>query len=263
MLEVCIDSLESAVNAIHGGADELEICSSLPEGGLTPSPGLVKEVLNLVNNVSSGRPMYKTCSKCNCPNIKKRVKVNVMIRCRGGSDFCYTQEEMDTMLSDIETYKAMNVDRFVFGALTDTQEIHEEYCAKVIEKTHPIPVTFHRAFDLCREPEIVLEKIILIGFSRVLTSGQRISAEDKEAIQLIESLLQLYGDKIEVMAGAGVNISNAKIFMELGCKIIHSSCKSVRQLVRVENELGMGTSQLYVTDENVVRNTKAILRCST
>ncbi|CAH2054391.1 unnamed protein product, partial [Iphiclides podalirius] len=81
MLEVCIDSLESAVNAIHGGADELEVCSSLSQGGLTPSPGLVREIIKMVDNIGCKKSIYKTCLQCSCQSLIKEPKVNVMIRC--------------------------------------------------------------------------------------------------------------------------------------------------------------------------------------
>ncbi|KPJ03510.1 Copper homeostasis protein cutC-like [Papilio xuthus] len=236
MLEVCIDSLESAINAVHGGADELEVCSSLPEGGLTPSPGLVKEIL------------------------KMRPKINIMIRCRGGSDFCYTSEEIDTMLSDIEYYKTLNIDRFVFGALK-ALEIDEEYCQKVINAANPIPVTFHRAFDICLNPNIAIEKIIKLGFTRLLTSGQEISADDPKAINLLQKLLCINKCRIEIMPGAGVNADNVKDFINIGCKIVHSSCKRSKE-INIGNNLSMGTATtqyIYYTDKNIVRRTKEVL----
>ncbi|XP_059051747.1 copper homeostasis protein cutC homolog isoform X5 [Achroia grisella] len=238
MLEVCVDSLESAINAIHGGADELEVCSSLNEGGLTPSAGLVRKI------------------KCLKP------KVNVMIRCRIGSDFCYTDIEMDTMLEDIEVFKGIGVDRFVFGALTNTQQIDEENCFKMLNLVIPTPVTFHRAIDVCQDYLNSINTIIKLGFNRVLTSGQKQSADEKDAVKLIESLVELYGEQIEVMPGAGINNDNAIMFINLGCKIIHSSCKKIRYLNKVENNLSMGTGDsehVYVSDENIVRLIKKLI----
>ncbi|XP_046972371.1 copper homeostasis protein cutC homolog [Vanessa cardui] len=232
-LEVCIDSLESARNAINGGADELEVCSSLVEGGLTPTPGLVKEIMRMI------------------------PKVNVMIRCRGGSDFCYTPDEMETMLADIEVYKEFGVDRFVFGALTKEQEIDKVNCVKVVNNAHPIPVTFHRAFDLCKEPKVAVEDIISLGFKRILTSGQQPSAADELALQLLDLLLKNYNDKIEIMPGAGINCDNATLFFKSGFSIIHSSCKRIKRLPEV-GDLNMGGNEMYVTDENIVKQIKKI-----
>ncbi|CAB3238460.1 unnamed protein product [Arctia plantaginis] len=254
MLGVCI-------NAIHGGADELEVCSSLTEGGLTPSAGLVKLIRDIVNNIPKKIPIRKTCDNCSCGNLKTAPKVNVMIRSRTGSDFCYSKEEMDTMLSDIDVFKVIGVDRFVFGALTNTQDIDEINCTEVIRRAHPIPVTFHRAFDVCRDPQKTILSIIDIGFSRLLTSGQEVSADNANAIQLIKKLYMDYGDKIEIMPGAGINLLNAKGFIDMGCKIVHSSCKRIRYLPQIEHNLRMGTSDsehIYVTDEIIVKKMKEI-----
>ncbi|XP_013186085.2 PF03932 family protein CutC [Amyelois transitella] len=255
MLEVCIDSLESAVNAVYGGANEIEICSSLAEGGLTPSAGLVKTIKKAINDYALTNSAHLDSAE----SCAKKPKVNVMIRCRTGSDFNYTEQEMETMMADIYTFKEIGVDRFVFGSLTVGQEIDEENCLRVVEAASPVPVTFHRAFDVCKEPNKAMEKLIEIKFDRVLTSGQRTSASDDKAIELIKSLVKSYGDKIDVMPGAGVNELNARIFVKLGCKIVHSSCKKVKHLPRVNHHLSMGTSDsefIYVTDESIVRRTK-------
>ncbi|XP_021207110.1 copper homeostasis protein cutC homolog isoform X1 [Bombyx mori] len=260
MLEVCIDSLESAINAIYGGADELEVCSSLTEGGLTPSPGLVSQIASVVNNIKNGRLIHKSCSQYSYGKKTLKVpKVNVMIRCRTGSDFCYNDFEMDTMLSDIDHFKQFEIDRFVFGALTDSQEIDEKNCKKIIERASPTPVTFHRAFDVCKEPNATVTKIINLGFNRLLTSGQRCTAADSEALVLIRTLLESFSDKIEIMPGAGVNVDNAKLFIDMGCKILHSSCKITKYLNKAGNNLRMGEGDsefIYVTDENIVKEMK-------
>lgn len=182
-----------------------------------------------------------------------------MIRCRTGSDFIYSEPEMETMMTDIYTFKEIGVDRFVFGSLTDTQEIDKEKCMRVVKASFPVPVTFHRAFDMCKEPKKAIEQLITIKFDRVLTSGQRPSVNCVDAIELIKFLLESYGDKIDVMPGAGVNENNAKSLIELGCKIVHSSCKILRPLPKVDHQLAMGTSDsefVYVTDESIVRRIK-------
>jgi copper homeostasis protein len=195
-------------------------------------------------------------------NFSQIPKINVMIRCRTGSDFCYTELEMDTMLADIDVFKQMNIDRFVFGALNNSQQIDEESCAKVISRASPRPVTFHRAFDVAKDPIDSINKIIKLGFNRLLTSGQRGSADATEAVNLIQTLQVSFGDKIVIMPGAGVNVSNAKLFVDLECKIVHSSCKTVRAMPKVENNLSMGTADseyLFVTDENIVKKMKEVL----
>lgn len=185
-----------------------------------------------------------------------------MIRSRTGSDFCYTEHEIETMLADVEFFKKMSVDRFVFGALTSSQKINDDNNARIIARAHPIPVTFHRAFDVCKDPIVSISKIIQLGFNRLLTSGQRSSAGEEEAIQLIKALHLAFGDKIQIMPGAGVSVANVKSFIDLGCKIVHSSCKRVKVLPKIENNLSMGTSDseyIYVTDEDLVRQMKTVL----
>ncbi|OWR50359.1 PF03932 family protein CutC [Danaus plexippus] len=248
MLEVCVDSLESAVNAVLGGADELELCSCLVEGGLTPSPGLVTEVLSMASN--SIQPKNRK---------SKKVKVNVMIRCRGGSHFSYNDHEMTTMLADIKVYKDMGVDRFVFGALTENHEVDKINCAKVLEEAGQVPVTFHRAFDLCRDPRNAVRDIIEVGFDRILTSGQKPSAVYNDAIELYKWLLRHFGSEIQILPGAGITCENAPIFMDLGFEMIHSSCKIIRKLDE-NDDLDMGDSEIYVTDEEIVRKMKDVIQ---
>ena len=189
--------------------------------------------------------------------------MNVMIRCRTGSDFHYSMEEMDTMLSDVEVFKGFGIDRFVFGALTEAQVIDVINCQRLIRQAQPVPVTFHRAFDVCIDPLLSIDKIAELGFDRLLTSGQKATADDVEAIQLIKSLNTSAGDKVQIMPGAGINLSNAKNFIDIGCKIVHSSCKKIRYLPQIKNGLSMGTSDsehIFVTDENIVKKMKEIIK---
>lgn len=177
-----------------------------------------------------------------------------MIRCRGGADFCYNQTEMQTMLADIRFFKKMKIDRFVFGALTDNQELDVQNCSLIISEASPIPVTFHRAFDLCNSPFDAMEKIIQLGFDRVLTSGQRCTANDNDAVKLIEELNKKFCTEIEIMPGSGVNLDNVTKFIEIGCKIVHSSCKVKKDVISVTRDLGMGCSSVYRTDDSIVKS---------
>ncbi|XP_063374356.1 copper homeostasis protein cutC homolog [Cydia amplana] len=263
-LEVCIDSLESAINAIHGGADELEVCSSLAEGGLTPTVGLVKLILHMVQNIGTVMPIHHTCSECKCTELTAKPSVNIMIRCRAGSDFCYTPLEVETMLLDLVKMKNMGVNRFVFGALTSEQEVDVDTCAKIIAKAKPLPVTFHRAFDMCKNTLVSLEKIVKLGFDRVLTSGQRPSVGDHEALQLITDLMGFYKDKIHIMPGAGINTENVKKYVKLGCPLIHSSCKVAKE-PKIDKSLNMGMETagpeiIYYTDKNSVIRLRCAIR---
>lgn len=263
-LEVCIDSLESAINAIHGGAEELEVCSSLAEGGLTPTVGLVKQILYMVQNIGTRTPIHPTCTKCKCAELTEKPSVNIMIRCRAGSDFCYTPLEVETMLLDLVVMKNMGVNRFVFGALTCEQEVDVDTCAKIIDKASPLPVTFHRAFDICKNTLVSIEKIVKLGFDRVLTSGQRPSVEDHEAFQIISDLMGFYKDKIHIMPGAGINTDNVKKYVKLGCPLIHSSCKASRESKMGKTlSMGMeaaGPERIYYTDKNNVIRLRCAIR---
>lgn len=161
---------------------------------------------------------------------------------------------METMLADLEVLKGFGVDRFVFGALTRTHEIDVDRCRRILEKASPLPVTFHRAFDVCTKPLDSLETIVKLGFDRLLTSGQRSSAADEEALSLLKVLTERSRGRIEIMPGAGVNATNVKYFRDIQCNIVHSSCKTARELPKMG--LAMGTSEselLYVTDEDSVR----------
>lgn len=187
----------------------------------------------------------------------QKPRLNVMIRCRAGSDFCYSDTEMSTMVADVDAFKEIGVDRFVFGALNYAQEVDEAKCTLVASAAYPLPLTFHRAFDICKNPISSMESIIKLGFSRVLTSGQRSSVEDPLAFKCISDLMGLYKDRIEIMPGAGINVNNAGKYIRLGCPIVHSSCKAVRDLPRIENNLCMGTgtteSISYTDEKNVIK----------
>eukprot|EP01111_Echinosteliopsis_oligospora_P016117 TRINITY_DN6580_c0_g1_i1.p1 TRINITY_DN6580_c0_g1~~TRINITY_DN6580_c0_g1_i1.p1 ORF type:complete len:180 (-),score=36.33 TRINITY_DN6580_c0_g1_i1:107-646(-) len=147
-VEVCIDSVESAIEAEKGGASRVELCSSLFEGGLTPSVGMVKTVKKYV-----------------------RIPVYVMIRPRCG-DFLYSSYEYDSMRLDVEIMKSSGADGIVFGFLNSDGDIDLERTQEFILLAHPLPVTFHRAFDMTRDPYKAMEDLIKLGIPRILTSGQ-------------------------------------------------------------------------------------------
>ncbi|KAG7190555.1 hypothetical protein KM043_006654 [Ampulex compressa] len=230
-MEICIDSFESARNAIEGGATRLEICSALSEGGLTPSPGLIKLIRS-----QSALPIY------------------AMIRARSG-DFVYSREEMDAMLHDLKILKEHGVDGFVFGALTSNDEVDLDFCTEILAAARPLPVTFHRAFDELADAFEALEILIDLGFERILTSGQRNTAE--EGLELIAKLVQKAGDRISIMAGSGVTKENiARIKSVSGVKEIHASAKR-KKLSAGRNRVKMGANEevdyIMVTDRELVR----------
>jgi len=181
-LEICVDSVESAVNAQAGGADRIELCNNLFEGGTTPSSGAI----------SSARD-----------NLS--IDLHVIIRPRGG-DFLYTDPEYDIMRRDIEICGEYGVNGIVIGILRPDGEIDVERTAKLIDLARPMTATFHRAFDMCTDPFRGLQDVISTGASRLLTSGQRNSAV--EGMDLISKLVNKSGTRIIIMPGSGINESN-------------------------------------------------------
>lgn len=211
-MEVCVDSVESSVNAVKGGASRLELCGSLCEGGITPSLGLLRVVKQEVN-----------------------VPVFVMIRPRGG-DFAYSEQEFEVMKEDLRVLKeGGNADGFVFGVLTPNGEVDRSRCAELIELSRPQPVTFHRAFDMTRDPFSALETIISLKIDRILTSGQDSTA--LEGLPLIRELVKQAHDRITIVAGGGINERNIeRIIKGSGCIEFHCSARaSVSSVMQYRN----------------------------
>lgn len=182
IIEICLESVESVIAAEKGGADRVELCSDLFEGGLTPTIGTVKTALR-----------------------KSNIKINAMIRPRGG-DFCYSDEEFEVMKEDIKAFKETGINGIVFGILTPEGDVDVKRSKELIELARPLSVTFHRAFDMTRDPYKSLEELIELGVDRVLTSGQE--ATVPEGADLLEELVQIAGDRIIVMPGCGITERN-------------------------------------------------------
>lgn len=181
-VEICVDSIESAIIAQESGADRIELCDNLLEGGTTPGPGKI----------------YSARSNLD-------IAFNVLIRPRG-SDFLYTDTEFDIMRRDIEICGEAGADGVILGILLRDGNIDTDRTARLVELASPMKVTFHRAFDLCLDPEKGLEDIISTGAVRLLTSGQKNKAA--EGAQLIASLAELAGQRIIIMPGGGINETN-------------------------------------------------------
>jgi copper homeostasis protein len=182
LFEACVESVESAVAAETGGADRVELCSSLLEGGLTPSYGMLKAARERV-----------------------RIGIMAMIRPRGG-DFCYSDAEFAAMHHDVELAKRVGADGVVFGILTPAGEIDCARARSLIEQARPLAVTFHRAFDMTVDPFAALDTLVDLGVDRVLTSGQESSA--LEGLEMLASLVEHAGQGIVVMPGGGITDRN-------------------------------------------------------
>jgi copper homeostasis protein len=201
-VEVCAYSLESCLAADRAGADRVELCASPHDGGCTPSCGLVKSVLSLM-----------------------RLEVHVMLRPRGG-DFCYDQLEKQTMLAEADELILTGVHGLVVGALLPNGDLDVEFLTELRSRVGNLSLTFHRAIDVSREPEVVLEQLIKLNFQRILTSGQKNKAID--GIENIAQLVGLSAGRIEIMAGSGVNPQNCQIFLDAGVDAVHTSAKALR-----------------------------------
>ncbi len=203
-LEICIDSVESAVAAQAGGANRVELCSALFEGGLTPSAGLLETVREQI-----------------------QIHVAAMIRPRGG-DFCYDAAEVRIMERDIRLAKSLGADVIVLGLLNPDGTVDRENSKRLMDLARPLPVTFHRAFDMAREPYEALDVVLELGAERLLTSGQEKSAV--EGMDLIAELVKRSGDRLIVMPGGGVTERNLKkILSHTGAREIHGSASASKE----------------------------------
>lgn len=197
-VEVAIESVAGARSAALAGADRLELCSSLGEGGLTPSLGLLEAVRAAVE-----------------------LPVFVMVRPRPG-DFLYDDGEFDVMKRDVTRLREAGANGIVCGVLTNDGRIDEPHLAALCRIAAPLPVTCHRAFDLAADAAAALDALVRLGVARVLTSGQTRSAPEGAAA--IRALVARAAGRIVVMAGAGVRDENvAALVAQTGCSEVHLS----------------------------------------
>jgi copper homeostasis protein len=196
LLEICCYSMECAVTAQQYGADRVELCAAPKEGGLTPSYGVLKSVRQNVT-----------------------IPVHPIIRPRGG-DFCYSAGEFDAMLEDVAQVRELGFPGLVIGLLNEDGHIDMPRMRRIMTAAKGMAVTFHRAFDMCKEPLQGFENLAELGVARILTSGQQSSAE--KGLKLITELKAHSGVPI-IMAGAGVRASNLESFLEAGVEELHSS----------------------------------------
>jgi len=216
LFEVCVVSVESAVAAEKGGAARVELCCALLEGGLTPSAGAIALARKSL-----------------------RVGLNVIIRPRGG-DFLYTAAEHEVMLEDVETAKELGADGVVIGTLTASGDVDVERTRELLERARPMSVTFHRAFDMTRDPFAALEALAGLGIDRVLTSGQEESA--LEGLDLLRDLVSRAGERIVVMVCGNLTEKNiARIAKETKAKELH-----VTGFVDVESGMTFRNPRVYM-----------------
>jgi copper homeostasis protein len=200
IIEIATTDFGTTKNAVEGGADRIELCAALSEGGTTPGYGMIK--------------------KC---REKFEIALFPVIRPRAG-DFLYTDEEFEVMMEDVLLCKELGCDGIVSGLLNKDGSIDVKRTARIIETAYPLEVTFHRAFDRCLDAFEALEILINIGCQRILTSGQKTSAPKGEA--LIAQLVNAAADRIIIMPGSGVRKDNIKLLAQVtGATEFHSSLR--------------------------------------
>ena len=227
-LEICANSFTSALAAQNGGAHRVELCENMAEGGTTPSYAQIKLCKENLN-----------------------IEVWPIIRPRGG-DFLYTELEFNLMKEDIKICKSLGCDGIVIGILKTNGEIDILRCAELIELAKPMPVAFHRAFDMSNDLFKALEDLINLGVVRVLTSGAANTALN--GVEVIKKLVKQAQNRIEIMPGAGVNPKNiSQILKTTGATNIHSSARvSVESKMEFRNPVTkMGT----ITEEYAYQQT--------
>ena len=243
-IEVCIDNLESLHLAILGGADRIELCSSLALGGLTPSFGFMQRAAAL-----STIPVY------------------AMIRPRQG-DFIYDQDDMEAMLLDIKAAAQAGLQGVVFGVLTPQGHINMSQAERLIATATEcnLGVTFHRAIDQCGNVEQALEQIAQLGCERILTSG--LAANVEQGVPMLKQMVEQANGRFAIMAGAGLTADNAvAITQQTGVTQVHLSGKSTRPslMETISDDVKMGSNSvddfiIPVTDSNKIAAVVAALK---
>ncbi len=196
ILEICVESAEGAFAAQAGGADRVELCANLLEGGTTPSAGSIQ-----------------------LARSRLHIGLQVMIRPRGG-DFCYSDTEFEVMRLDIDIARKAGANGVVLGILKEDGSVDEARTSALVEFARPMNVTFHRAFDMAKDPFEAMEILAAIGVDRILTSGQESSV--LEGLDLITDLVRTAGNRIVIMPGGGIHERNVgRIAEQSGARELH------------------------------------------
>ena len=240
-LEICLESVDSVIASDRGGAQRVELCANLLEGGTTPSAGTIQTARE-----------------------NAKIAINVMIRPRGG-DFLYTDAEFASMQHDIRTAKALGADGIVLGLLRPDGTVEVERTRQLVELAKPLPVTFHRAIDVSRDLLEALEDVISAGAACVLTSGGQPSVVDGAA--MVARMVEAARGRIIVMPGSGIRPDNVLSILKMtGAREVHMALEeetqSGMQFRKAEIPMGGVDGREYVrfiTPEDAVRNVVEIL----
>ncbi|NER18081.1 copper homeostasis protein CutC [Spongiivirga citrea] len=239
IVEICTSNYQSAINAELAGANRIELCAELAVGGITPSHGLIEQVLQDI-----------------------AIPVHVLIRPRSG-DFFYSDGEFEIIKKDIQFCKEIGCAGVVIGMLNKDFTIDVERIRQLVALARPVHITFHRAFDWVSDQKTALEKLIGLGVDSVLTSGKKTSAE--LGIENLIELKEIAGNRINIIPGGGINASNASMFKENIFDQIHFSGMLIQDDQHPE-KLSMNSPQLLrnehvaISDIERIRSVLAVLR---
>ncbi len=243
LIEICVEGIDGLAAAQAAGADRVELCASLLEGGLTPSLGVIKQALAVA-----------------------MIPFHVIIRPRGG-DFLYSELEFLTMLDDVRACRDMSVAGVVIGCLTADGRIDERRMTELTEAARPMKVTCHRAFDMTRDPEEAIEALVRSGVDRVLTSGQRVTA--LEGVEILKRTHDAARGRIVIMACGSLDANNiAEVLRRSEADELHFAALVTNASgMKFRNpHVGMGGTaverefEVTVTDTSAVRRTIAAAR---
>ncbi|MDT8415538.1 MAG: copper homeostasis protein CutC [Flavobacteriaceae bacterium] len=235
LLEAPVFNLESALQAAAFGVDRIELCADFDSGGTTPSLGLFQEIKKSVD-----------------------IPVFVMIRPRGGL-FTYSETEISVMLNDIQLFKNFGADGFVFGILTSDGMVDSENCKKLLSAAKALPCTFHRAFDLCKNPEAALETLIELGFKRILTSGAQPNVE--KGLDNLVRFLTLAKNRIIILPGGGMKpkwiepLRKTQMLQE-----VHASCKCISSSEAFSHPLSAGFGKTPGISKSCIEEFRTLLK---
>lgn len=241
LLEAPVFNLQAGLEAAKFGIDRLELCANFPEGGETPSAGMLRFLKSEVD-----------------------IPIFVMIRPRGG-DFVYSQKELIVMKQDIQLLTELGADGFVFGMLDEKGKVNVAACEMLLRAAGEKPCTFHRAFDASADLEDSLERIIELGFQRVLTSGGKNSLT--AGLPVILNLLEKAKERIIIMPGGGTKPEHVPILRKSGyLKEVHASCKIAKPAANqfINNDLSFSANPLdyslqFGVDQELVKDFKSVL----
>lgn len=241
ILEACVDSVESAMAAVRGGATRLELCGSLVIGGTTPNPWLFKEIRRLSD-----------------------IRIHALIRPRFG-DFCYTDEEFILIKEAVKEYRCLGAEGVVIGNLNPDGTLNMEQMKILMEEAGDMSVTLHRAFDVCADPYETMEQAISLGIDTILTSGQKNVCT--LGTDLLRDLVEKSAGRIVIQVGSGVNADVIQeVYPKTHATAYHMSGKVTLDSSMIYRKEGVNMGlpsiseyEIWRTDENAVRRAREVL----